>query len=207
MHPLPLFPLNIVVFPDEKLNLHIFEPRYKQLINDIKANGGTFGIPAYINETLGEYGTQMELLEITNTYPDGTMDIKTKGKSVFRIEKYEEKQADKLYPGGLVQLLEQDPTEDKRLRLKLIDYLDHFFELLHEKPDKDEYLAKRYLSYEIGHKVAFRIEEEYTLLKTLREQERQKYVVEHLDKLIPVLVELEKTKNRIRMNGHFKPLT
>ncbi|MEO1628994.1 MAG: LON peptidase substrate-binding domain-containing protein, partial [Bacteroidota bacterium] len=46
----PLFPLKLVVYPGEQLNLHIFEPRYKQLIRECEQNKVTFGIPAFIND-------------------------------------------------------------------------------------------------------------------------------------------------------------
>ena len=76
---IPIFPLGIVVYPGEELNLHIFEPRYKQLIIDSKEGKKPFGIPAVINNKVSEMGTLMELLEITEVYANGEMDIKTRG--------------------------------------------------------------------------------------------------------------------------------
>ncbi len=57
----PLFPLNIVVFPGEELNLHIFEPRYRALIRDAEREGFSFGIPSYVHQKLG-YGTEVSLV-------------------------------------------------------------------------------------------------------------------------------------------------
>ena len=82
---LPVFPLSLVAFPGERLNLHIFEPRYKQLIQDCQDEGKTFGIPAYIDDHLNEFGTEMELTSIEKVYEDGSMDIKTRGVQVFRV--------------------------------------------------------------------------------------------------------------------------
>ena len=61
---IPIFPLGIVVYPGEELNLHIFEPRYKQLILESKETNKPFGIPSVIGEEIGEVGTLVELLEI-----------------------------------------------------------------------------------------------------------------------------------------------
>ena len=61
---LPLFPLKLVVYPGEQLNLHIFEPRYKQLIREAEHNGTTFGIPAFIEENVMDIGTEIKLLSI-----------------------------------------------------------------------------------------------------------------------------------------------
>ena len=82
---IPLFPLNVVLFPGEELPLHIFEPRYKQLINECYQTKKPFGIPPFINGQVTEMGTLVQVLEISQVYEDGKMDIKTEGLKVFRI--------------------------------------------------------------------------------------------------------------------------
>ena len=82
---LPIFPLNLVVFPGEKLNLHIFEPRYIQLIQQINESGKSFGIPPYLKGVMSTVGTEMLLTSIEKTYDNGNMDVKTVGISVFSI--------------------------------------------------------------------------------------------------------------------------
>ena len=58
---LPLFPLKLVAFPGEQLNLHIFEPRYKQLFRECEENQITFGIPAFIDNKIMDIGTELKL--------------------------------------------------------------------------------------------------------------------------------------------------
>lgn len=99
---IPIFPLGIVVYPGEQLNLHIFEPRYKQLINECYADNKPFGIPTVIENRLQDYGTVVSITEITTVYDDGEMDIKTKGNSVFRILEVIKEIPDKLYSGAIV---------------------------------------------------------------------------------------------------------
>jgi len=82
---IPIFHLGIVVYPGENLNLHIFEPRYTQLINECYSQKKQFGIPTMIENRLQDYGSLVEILEITKIHDDGEMDIKTKGSRVFRI--------------------------------------------------------------------------------------------------------------------------
>ncbi|MCU0326286.1 MAG: LON peptidase substrate-binding domain-containing protein [Spirosomaceae bacterium] len=82
---LPFFPLNLVAYPHEDLNLHIFEPRYRQLINECLETGQTFGIPPFINNRLLGYGTEMKVVELSKRYENGRMDIKTRGLRIFRI--------------------------------------------------------------------------------------------------------------------------
>ena len=85
---IPLFPLGLVAFPGEKLNLHIFEPRYKQLIVDAKEEGFEFGIVPVVNRKPINVGTCVRLLSIEHIYPDGKMDIKTMGTKVFKLRDF-----------------------------------------------------------------------------------------------------------------------
>ena len=65
---IPIFPLAIVVFPGEKLNLHIFEPRYKQLITECHEQKKPFGIPTVIENKVQDYGSLVDILEITKVH-------------------------------------------------------------------------------------------------------------------------------------------
>jgi len=76
---IPIFPLNIVVYPGENLNLHIFEPRYIQLIKDCLAENKPFGIPSVQKTGISELGTTVKILSIENEKENGEMDIKTIG--------------------------------------------------------------------------------------------------------------------------------
>src|SRR6056297_1865987 len=99
---LALFPLQVVVFPGERLPLHIFEERYKQLINDCEEEGSSFGIPVYFNNRL-DYGTEVALDKVVQSYTSGAKDILCKGMRVFRIADFEHELPGKLYAGGKVQ--------------------------------------------------------------------------------------------------------
>src|SRR5215212_5959493 len=74
---IPIFPLGIVVYPGEKLHLHIFEPRYKQLVTECFSDKKPFGIPAVIENRLQDFGTVVTITEITTVHDNGEMDIKT----------------------------------------------------------------------------------------------------------------------------------
>jgi hypothetical protein len=64
---IPIFPLALVVYPGEELNLHIFEPRYKQLIKECFEQKKNFGIPSVLNEKMADLGTLVEIGEIVTT--------------------------------------------------------------------------------------------------------------------------------------------
>ncbi len=77
---LPLFPLNLVAFPGETLNLHIFEDRYKELIGDCLEHEAPFGLPAYVENQV-EYGTEVQLVEVVERYDDGRLEHQHAGRA------------------------------------------------------------------------------------------------------------------------------
>src|SRR5437762_2436263 len=99
---IPIFPLDIVVYPGEALNLHIFEPRYKQLIKECIAAQKPFGIPAVLERRIEQYGTVIEIVELVKEYDNGEMDIKTKGAQIFRVLEVIKELPEKLYSGAIV---------------------------------------------------------------------------------------------------------
>src|SRR6476620_5313195 len=94
---IPIFPLGIVVYPGESLNLHIFEPRYKQLIKECFEQKKPFGIPPVIENKLKDFGSLVDIIELTTEFDNGEMDIKTRGGKVFRILEVIKEIPDKLY--------------------------------------------------------------------------------------------------------------
>ena len=203
---IPIFPLDIVVFPGEDLNLHIFEPRYKELVTECFAEAKPFGIPTVLKSGLAEIGTLMEIKEVVEVYEDGRLDIKTKGLNVFRILEVVKNIPDKLYSGAIVNYLEID---DKRHTIKMRNLLNSI-RALHtalkltkdfKKPDD------QLLSYDLAHHAALSLEEEHEFLGVLREDQRIEYLKRHLKKILPVVNEMEQLKERIKLNGHFKNLS
>jgi Lon protease-like protein len=200
---LPLFPLNLVAFPTEHLNLHIFEPRYQQLINECLKTGKTFGVPAFVNNKLPGYGTEMEVVELYKRYDNGRLDIKTRGIRVFRITNFQNPVPNKLYAGGSV-VFEEDTSLPIGTSSELLRLVDELIVLLKTPFEYDSYLQP--FSFQIAHKIGLSIEQEYKLLTINNEQDRQIFLVKHLKKSVPIMAEMERTKARILMNGHFKNL-
>lgn len=200
---LPLFPLNLIVYPGEDLNLHIFEPRYRQLVNECLDEEKTFGIPVFINNKLPGHGTEVHITTLHKRYDDGRMDIKSKGLGVFRLINFENPVAGKLYAGGEVELIEPGDGFSAHADA-LAQRLERLYDLLQIEADYDSSTAN--FSYRIAHKVGLSVEQEYELLTLEAEAERQLFLIQHLNNVLPVVADLERTKQRIRMNGHFRNL-
>ena len=130
---IPLFPLSIVVFPGEELNLHIFEPRYKQLINDCFEAKKPFGIPTVINNAVMECGTLVEIVEITKVYEDGQMDVKTRGTLVFKILEQIQELPQKLYHGAIVTYPATKYMGSASLMQKIIESIRELHSILKVK--------------------------------------------------------------------------
>ncbi len=200
---LPLFPLNLVVYPNERLNLHISEQRYLQLINECLEKRTSFGIPAYFDNKVQSYGTEMKINMLHQRYENGRMDIETEGLRVFKIRQFENPVVQKLYAGGTVEMLTIWGDPQGELVDKLMEKVRQLYELL-ESPLKLHVTDYDYLSYELAHKVGLSLAQEYKILTLTSEKERQKYLLKHLEQSIPVISNMERTKDRIRMNGHFR---
>lgn len=200
---LPFFPLNLVAYPTENVNLHIFEPRYRQLINECLEEDKTFGIPAFINNKLPGFGTEMRVVNLSKRYEDGRMDIKTKGVRVFRMVSFENPLPGKLYAGGKVQWVE-DTEHSEGIIPELLLQLGRLYSVLQMREDFDTQIQP--FSYQVAHKVGLSQEEEYQILTLQAETERQRFLLFHLNKVIPIMQDMERTKERIKMNGHFKNL-
>ncbi len=201
-HFLPLFPLNLVAFPEEKLNLHIFEPRYKQLVNDSWQKDKRFGIPAYVTNRI-EYGTEMEILKIHKKYADGRMDIKTVARKIFKVEEYVNPWPDKQYAGGEVNFLEQ-VWDSSSSKFELLDLLDQLYGKL--DIGKEVNYNMETPVFQLAHKVGLTKVQEYKLMQITTESRRIDFMVSHLKKLIPKLSKAEQIRDRIRMNGHFRQM-
>ncbi len=202
---IPIFPLGIVVYPGEEVNLHIFEPRYKQLINECYKAGKPFGIPSVINNNLNELGTLVQISEITKTYDNGELDIKTKATTVFRILEEIKELPEKLYSGAIVSYPPNTEEGNRLLMQKVINGVRELHKLLKVsksfiKPEGDMW------SYDVAHHAGLSITEEYELLGLFNELQRQEYLKRHLTRVIPVVAEMESLKEKVKLNGHFKNL-
>ena len=201
----PIFPLGIVVFPGEKLNLHIFEERYKQLVNQCFAEKKPFGIPVVIQDRIAEMGTVVGITEIVKVYEDGKMDIRTEGLTIFKVLEIIKTVPDKLFSGAIVDYPASNDAKNVVMMRRILAQIRELHKLLNvtkdfKKPDEE------LLSYDIGHHAGLSLEEEYEFLGLMHESQRLEYLKRHLKKIIPIIAGTENLKERIQLNGHFKEL-
>ena len=105
---IPMFPLSILPIPGELVPLHIFEPRYKQLLHDLEVDDIRFGI--YFTSDINEarIGSLMRLESVIKRYPSGECDIIVRCEDVLDLDKLLRTFESKMYPGGDVTFRQVD---------------------------------------------------------------------------------------------------
>jgi hypothetical protein len=198
---IPMFPLKIVAFPGEKINLHIFEPRYIQLIADVLKEEHTFGIPVFLKQ-VSDHGTMVRIEKVIKKYDDGKMDITAVGLSVFKIKQFINPLVGKLYAGATVEPVTNIQDGESGLREKIRYELEYL--LSNANIHREVTLGENISTFHVAHIIGLTIEEEYQLLKLNHEKDRQEFVLHHLEKIMPEVDRLKEIKRRISGNGHFK---
>ncbi len=125
---IPMFPLTIFPLPGEMVPLHIFEPRYRELLKDAEERDISFGI--YFNHTLNvdKLGSLVKLESVIKRYPGGESDIIVKCQDLFKMETLYRNFKDKLYPGGEVEFRQVNLHQP--VSTKLLTQFTDFMQLL-----------------------------------------------------------------------------
>lgn len=202
---LPSFPLNLVVYPGEKLRLYIFELRYRQLIRECLEHETTFVIPTVLDKSIAELATEVKIVSLDKDFPSGEMNITTEGIGRVRIHEFQTVAAGKLYPASFIDRL--DTTEEAVPELQtevfeLVAELHHLLGVSDKLPESSEKLK----AFELGHHIGMNLRQEYNLLTLEGERERLIAIKNHIKKILPIVIETERLKSRAKLNGHFKNL-
>ncbi|MBI4462301.1 MAG: LON peptidase substrate-binding domain-containing protein [Acidobacteria bacterium] len=198
---LPLFPLEVVLFPGMPLPLHIFEPRYKLMIRRCREHQQEFGVVLARGGELARVGCSAEIVKVMREYDDGRMDILTFGQQRFRLGQVVE---DLPYLQGRVEFLpdEEDPAGGPEASPRLLELYAEVFRLVHgrqPKPLSPEPGAS--LAYFIGRELPLDLDSRQALLERVSETERQQSLAEQLEVLLPQLRRLERVKQKAGGNG------
>tara|TARA_B100001250_G_C19777402_1_gene780232 strand:- start:807 stop:1397 length:591 start_codon:yes stop_codon:yes gene_type:complete len=140
MKDIPLFPLNIVALPKEKIPLHIFEPRYKRMIKHSINSGEPFGIVLQDQDGLKSIGCSVKIINVIKEYPSGEFDIIVEGQECFQI-KNKIQENDNLWVGTISYLQDQSKI-NKDLLDKIRDQYLHIILKLGVNEDMERHINK-----------------------------------------------------------------
>ena len=184
---LPIFPLDLVLLPGAPLPLHIFEPRYREMISECLEQKKPFGIVRASEEGVAGIGCTAEIVSVTKKYDDGRMDILTRGVERFEVLEVNEERS---FLQAEISLLEDDDDEPARPAPPLVEQAVR----LHAEIAKiagadlsgpDE--AAPNLSFLLAGSLPLDLDFKQSLLATLSETKRLEAVVGYLEAVLPGL--------------------
>ncbi|MES3629880.1 MAG: LON peptidase substrate-binding domain-containing protein [Longimonas sp.] len=200
---LPLFPLGLVLYPNEQVPLHIFEERYKDLMAFCTTHDVPFGIVLAHEGNLASVGCTAYIKRILKRYENGSADLIAEGDERFQIEEVYDDRAS--YYTADVTLLEDTSTAiDEATRERMITQHMKLLELAGRTVRPDLYQTDRRLSFVLAQNAGLSLEQKQEVLQLSNEIERVNYLVEHFERLIPQVEEQEDVQRRVKSNGHFK---
>ena len=197
---LPLFPLDVVLLPGAVLPLHIFEPRYKEMIGECLEQHRPFGIVRAKEGGVAEIGCTTEILTVTKKYDDGRMDIVTQGRERFAVVQVNQErsflQAEVLYlqdePGVA-------PAEEIARAMKLHGEI---MKLAGAEAENAAEIDKQQLSFHLAASLPLDLDLKQALLGMKSEPERLRAVISFFEALLPNMRRTVHARRKAGGNGH-----
>jgi len=198
---LPLFPLNVVLLPGADMPLHIFEPRYRQMVRECLEAKTAFGMLLALPNGMAGTGCTAEILEVTNRYDDGRCDILTVGREPFRVvELFTE---DPLLRGEVDYLEDRTAPVNPRVSCELVELYETCHTLIFDDYPRDLGEApETEVSYRIAAKLPMDLLWKQRVLELRSEAERQERLVAYLREWAPHLQKADTARARAATNGH-----
>ena len=198
-----LFPLELVLLPGERVPLHIFEDRYRELIGECLSDGIEFGLILENEDGLREVGTSTAVVELIDTFEDGRMNVLVEGRGRFRVVALTEGRS---FQTAEVEALDDNgetPTGDEVeqamsvfRRLVAVAEADEIEQPSPGSPD---------LSFELASRVDFGHELKQELLELRSERRRLRRLSELLEQAVAALAREREVRQRASGNGKVTP--
>jgi Lon protease-like protein len=194
-----LFPLDVVLFPGTPLPLHIFEPRYKEMIAECLAQNRPFGVVRALEQGLADVGCTAEIVTIVKEYPDGQIDLVAEGRKRFEIVGVNQERS---FLQAEVLMIEDEPgappQEDTLRAVQLHSELLAFAGAQQDLSAADPALLSFYLAGSLPLDLDFK----QKLLSLRSEPERLSLFITSLQTIIPNLHRTAHAREKAGGNGH-----
>jgi Lon protease-like protein len=197
---LPLFPLDLVLLPGVPVPLHIFEPRYKEMITECLDRNQHFGIVRAKEEEFAKIGCTAEILNVLKKYPDGRMNILAEGQKRFEILQVNQ---ERTFLQAEVFYLEDEndlpaPSENE----KAVALHGQIMELAGARPEEITKEETSQLAYRLAGSLPFDPDFQQALLEMSSEAERIRAIISFFERILPVLQLNARAKRKAGGNGH-----
>jgi Lon protease-like protein len=196
---LPLFPLELVLLPGTPLPLHIFEPRYKEMIRECIAAEAPFGVVRAFEEGIAEVGCTAEIITVTKEYPDGRMDLVCEGRKRFEVLEVNRDrsflQADVLIvPDEPEAAVQEERVKAVQLHLEILSLAGAVQDL--SAADQNQ------LSFYLAGSLPLDLDFKQKLLAMRSEGQRIQAVGAYLETVLPQLRRAARAREKAGGNGH-----
>lgn len=196
---LPLFPLELVLLPGTPLPLHIFEPRYKEMIRECLTTSAPFGVVRAVEDGIADIGCTAEIITVTKEYPDGRLDLICEGRSRFEVLELNRDrsflQAEVLMvpdePGAMA---EQERVRAVQLHLEILSLAGAVQDL--SAADQNQ------LSFYLAGSLPLDLDFKQKLLSIRSESQRIEAVAAYFGELLPKLKRSAQAREKAGGNGH-----
>ena len=201
----PLFPLGVVLLPGGFLPLHIFEERYKTMVGECMEKAQAFGMVYYNGARIASAGCTAGIVEIRHRYPDGRLDIMTRGEKRFAVLERDES---KPYLRGRLRFFDDQPEDlgeqDAELARRGLDLLGELERLLEREPrfESAGSAGIRAVSFRLAGCAGFSLDEKQAFLEMTSTRKRLQKAVPALKKLIERLKLTLEIQRIVGGNGH-----
>lgn len=199
---LPIFPLGVVLYPQERLPLHIFEPKYREMVQVCLEEDSPFGVVLFDEGEMAEVGCTAQIINVATRYDDGRMDILVEGRRRFRLLAVHPEQP---YMTATVEIVTEsrEPAESE-LKERAITQHMKLLELAGRTVRPSLYQDVREVSFVMAHNAGLTLRQKQKVLELPNESDRIAFLVDHFEDLIPRVELMEDLKRKIQSNGHFK---
>lgn len=196
---LPLFPLEVVLLPGTPLPLHIFEPRYKEMIGECLANNAPFGVIRALDEGIAEVGCTAEIITVTKEYPDGKLDLIAEGRERFEVVELNQERS---FLRGEVLLVPDEPgSVEAEQKARAVQLHLQILSLAGAVQDLSAADQNR-LSFYLAGSLPLDLDFKQKLLAMRSESERIQTVTTYLEGILPKLQHVAQTRAKAGGNGH-----
>jgi Uncharacterized protein, similar to the N-terminal domain of Lon protease len=198
---IPIFPLELVLFPGTLLPLHIFEPRYRRMVHNCLEHRGEFGLVLAREKGITTVGCTAEIVEVTKRYDDGRMDILNVGRVAFRI--LQVFKDDPLLEAEVDYLPSDSEAPATPESVKLVELFEECHQFVFGKPAPQRDPARGgSLSFFVASELPLDLEFKQELLETESEAARIEALTERIAIWIPQLRHLNRARQLAGGNGH-----
>lgn len=181
---LPLFPLDIVLLPGVPLPLHVFEPRYKEMIEECLVDKKPFGVIRASSDGVAEIGCTAEIVAVTKKYEDGRMDILTRGVERFEVLEVHDERS---FLQAEIAVVDDEPSRAAPQVVREAIRLHGEIRKLAGNESRDVEEGADRLSFRLAGSLPLDLDFKQRLLATHSESKRLEAVVKYLQTVLPGL--------------------